>query len=338
MKPALQAVWWLALSSAATAQDEASPALLRRVIEMHGRQSTAAGRERSPLPPDPGRVVHLVRPRDTDPGISGFLQDHYAITYRNRPRNGRLFLFFPGTFGRPQSNQLLLDRAAQNGYLALGLEYVNTTNDPARAAVKNLCGDDPDPACAGNVRQERLWGEDASPKVAVSRADSAVNRASKALEWLQREYPGEGWGRFLTGDGSVDWARVAVGGHSQGGGMAAYLAKQVEVARVCLFSAGVDFSPAQRGFAAWLKQPGVTPAGRFYGMVHRQESGYRAIAGGYALLGLAAGSIRIVSLAPAKSVTLGGGEHGSTAVDASTPKDAQGLPLFSEVWDFVIGR
>jgi hypothetical protein len=326
----------LAWASPLLGQREDGP-LAQKLIELHQQPSTAALRARSPLPADPARVVHYVRPRDADPAVTQFLQDHYAMLYRPVAKNGHLFLFFPGTFGRPQNTQLVLDTAARSGYLALGLEYVNTTRDAGRASVGSLCAGSRDLACAGQVRHERMFGEDTSPLVEVAQADAIVTRVEKALAHLSREFPKEGWGRFLSSDGRVRWELVAAAGHSQGAGMAAYLAKKFALARVCLLSGTGDFSRPAWAYASWLKGESATPADRFYAMAHEKESGYRAIMGGYQVLGLDKAHILTVSLPPAQGGALGGSEHGSTATDAATPKNADGSPAYRSQWEFLIG-
>jgi hypothetical protein len=269
--------------------------------------------------------------------------------------NGKLFLFFPGTYGRPAGNQLLLDEAARAGYHVLGLEYVNTTDKPG-SSVNELCLRDPDPDCAEKVRRERVTGEDASPKVDVSPANSILNRADKALAYLARQYPGEGWDAFQKA-GRVDWTKVAVGGHSQGAGMAAFIAKRYPVARVCLFSGGGDYHLPTQQFAPWLAKEGVTPADRYYGLVHEKESAAKGFLGVYAVLGLTrfgeplklradgtvpsgAAHILVVSFEPnaaAQRPALGGAHHNSTAVDLATPRDQDGRPRYRQAWRFVLG-
>jgi hypothetical protein len=328
----------IALACAAPlACQEPAGALAEKIIRFHQQPSTAAQRARTPLPSDSARIVRHVRPRDADPAVTQFLLDHYAMLYRGVPKNGLLFLFFPGTFGWPQHTQFVLDTAARGGYLALGLEYVNTTLDPRRTSVITLCSEDPDTTCAGKVRQERMFGEDASDKVEVGRADSIVSRVEKALALLSRTYPEDGWDRFLAGDGRVRWDRVAAGGHSQGAGMAAYLAKKFELARVCLFSGGGDFSRPARRFAEWLARPGATPGARFFGMLHEKEKNARGIRKGYRLLGLGDERVAVVSLPPAPGASLADPEHGSTASDSTTPKDSDGSPSYRKVWQFLIG-
>ena len=59
--------------------------------------------------------------------------------------------------------------------------------------------------------------------VVISRANSIENRLTKLLQYLAAQFGEEGWSRFMAHDGPR-WARIAVSGHSQGGGEAAMIA------------------------------------------------------------------------------------------------------------------
>jgi predicted esterase len=57
-------------------------------------------------------------------------------------------------------------------------------------------------------------------------------------------HPFESWAQYLATPDSIDWSNIIVGGHSQGAGHAAYLAKFNSVNRVLLFSGPNDYSTA----------------------------------------------------------------------------------------------
>jgi len=327
--------------------------LLERVIANHGRPSSPAERQRSPLPADAHRVVHFVSPQDTDPAIDQFLQDHYALYNRAVPQNGKLFVFFPGTFARPSDYQWVLDEAASRGYRVIGLEYPSTTANPRQSSVVQLCTRDADPACYGRVREARLRGGDLGGLDSVTPANSIVNRLVRLLGYLQQQYPDEGWDAFMPGD-QIDWSRVAVGGHSQGGGVAALIAKQYPVARVAMWSGPADYVPLAGTFATWMLEPSATPIDRYYGLVHESERGARGILGGYAALGLdrygapvgvAASTppspdahVLVVSLPPRpRPVPMPDPNHGSTAADGLTPLGDDGRPAYRTAWDVLLG-
>jgi hypothetical protein len=326
---------------------------LRGVYANHQQGASAAERARSPLPADPDRVLHLVRPGDTDPAIDQFLQDHYALVSRAVPQNGALFVFFPGTYARPREYQWLLDEAAGRGYHVVGLEYPDMTDNPRQSAVAQLCGRDPDPDCAGRVRQARLSGGEVPGKLSVTPANAISNRLVRVLEYLARQYPGEGWDGFAEGD-TIDWTRMAVGGHSQGAGVAAFIAQQQPVARVALWSGPADYVRAADAYAAWMRTPSATPPDRYYGLAHAQEQGAARILGGLATLGLdqfgppvtlsgdqapPAGARTLVLTLPHQPTALPSPDpyHDSTATDRMTPLATDGRPAYRAAWDALLG-
>lgn len=328
--------------------------VLRRAAAANDRPSTPAERARSPLAADPGRVVYLVRPRDTDPGIARFLRDHYVVYSRTVPQNGKLLVFLPGTWSRPAVYQRILDEAARTGYKAIGLEYPDDTLDPRASAVGQVCVRNPDPDCSARVRTVRIMGG-AAAGVIVAPADGLQNRLEKLLGYLAQQHPADGWDRFLVG-GRVTWSQVAVGGHSQGAGMAAFLAKRHAVTRVVLWSGPADYVLATRSVAPWLSAPSATPSDRWYGVVHRDEAGVRMLLTAYKTLGIPgspvaadtpvppSGSHQFVvtsapRLNPASPVLppIAGAAHGSVAADPRTPLDADGRPVYAPLWRALMG-
>jgi hypothetical protein len=336
-----------AIPGAAIQQPDGERGVQEALIASHDRPATPAERARTPLQDDPNRVIHFVPPRATDPSIDQFLQDHYAMRNRSAPPNGLLFVFFPGTYARPRDYQRVLNEASNLGFHVLGLEYPSVGEDASSSMVVQVCGRDPDPACHGEVRAARIYGGEARG-VSVTPGNAIVHRLVRALSYLRQHFPDEGWGAFLV-DGRVDWSRVAVGGHSQGGGMAAFIAKQHEVARVAMFSGPSDFAPTARRYASWLAQPSATPVDRYYGLVHADERAARSMLGAYAELGLSQygeplvlsvgekplpeAHVIVVTL-PYRPQQISSLDpfHGSTASDGVTPLDADGRPAYAPVW------
>jgi hypothetical protein len=201
---------------------------------------------------------------------------------------------------------------------------------------------------------ERIDGVDRTNKVQVSPANSIKNRLVKLLQYLDKNYPSDGWKSFLTSDGKdLEWSKIGVGGHSQGGGMAAIIAKNYEVARVVMFSGAGDQVRGGKP-AAWLSEPSKTPVERYFGIVHTKESGYANILEGYTTVGLDKfGSpvetskvnspfnnshILAVSLTPDSGKSLGDRSHGSTASDAVVPKKPDGTTAYKTEWVYAIGK
>jgi len=325
--------------------------LLRRASQEQDVPSTEAERARSPLLPDRNRVRYLVRPHDPDPQIDHFLKDHYVIYSRAAPQNGKVFIFFPGTWARPFLYQRVLDEAARAGYKAIGLEYPDDARQPAASAVGQICARDPNPDCSARVRAVRIAGG-AAAGVQVPRPNGIQSRLETLLRYLSERYPADGWAGFLVG-GQVNWARTALGGHSQGAGMAASLAKGHTVSRVALWSGPGDYVVATRDVAPWMTAPSATPADRWYGVVHVAEASADRLLAGHDALGVPgppsiagvsvpAGTHRfIVTLPPRPGPALpaiAGAYHGSVAVDARTPLCADRQPCYRAVWQAMIGR
>ena len=149
-------------------------------------------------------------------------------------------MFLPGTGGDPAGVRLFLDVAADAGYRVVSLSY---DNEPE---VMQICARDPDPTCPGNCRQSRVFG--GSGPIDTPSGEAIVARLTKLLQFLDNRHPEEGWRGYLV-DGAPDWHRIAVAGHSQGGGMAVFLGKRVAVARVPLLSGPLDYVLPSRG---WL--------------------------------------------------------------------------------------
>jgi hypothetical protein len=94
------------------------------------------------------------------------------------------------------------------------------------------------------------------------------------VRYLGEKFPREGWGQYLTGEGSLAWSKLVLAGQSQGGGHAALLAMQHEVARVLMFGSPKDFNVHFKEPARWYSQPSKTPLNRFFSFVHSADEGH----------------------------------------------------------------
>jgi hypothetical protein len=229
----------------------------------------------------------FVKPHETDPAITLADKPHY-VAYDPQAAGAQLFVFMPGTGGTPERSPLL-DTAIEQGYRVISLSY------PNKPAVAQVCVGSGDRLCAAKFRQKRVFGGNETWDIAGTPADSIVNRLTKLLQYLAATDENSRWDEYLSGDGPR-WNRVAVGGQSQGGGMAAFLAKKRAVARVIAFSGGWD-NQGQPGpvrpadVAAWYSTPASTPAGRWFGTYHEQEEHAAAIARTYDALGIPRGNV-----------------------------------------------
>lgn len=204
-----------------------------------------------------------VRPHETDPAIRESDGPHRIFRDDSVPARSQLLVFLPGT-GATTSEQDEFGRtAAALGYHVIYLMYPNDV--PAA-----VCQDDDDEETFENFRREIIQGGDLDPRVAVDRANSIENRLLKAIQWLAAKRADEGWAQFIEGNEPA-WAKVALAGHSQGGGHAQLLAKDHAVARVVVLGSPKDYSLRHARPAAWYGG-GQTPKARMFAFVHQQDT------------------------------------------------------------------
>jgi len=274
-------------------------------------------------------VVYRVAPHATDPAIERFDDPHYVVFERGVPASADLLVFMSGSGGRPEGTSDFLQVAAGQGYRVVSLAY----ND--LPAIVAICTSDPDPSCSGDVRQKRIFGDNVTTKVDDRPAESIVNRLVKLLKTLDRDHPSEGWGGYLADDGPR-WERIAVAGHSQGAGMAAYIAQRRSVARVILFSSPWD-SFGRGRLAPWvLKGSGATSPERWFGAYHKKENTADLIAEAYRGLHVPRQNVRVFTLAPSRMVGPNP-YHLSMLGNGTTPRGPDGSPAYAEDWRFLTG-
>ena len=303
----------------------------------------------APVPtptPNLASVERDVLPALTDPAITLALSAHFTIKPGAAVTpTGKLFVMLPGTGAIPRFYREIVRTGATRGYHGVGLTYPNDVS------VGDRCAPSTDPDCAGKVRREVVTGEDSSPLIAISRAESIAGRLTLLLGTLDRTYPGEGWGQFLVG-GQPDWAKIVVAGHSQGGGHAGFMAKLFALERSVMFSAPGDTGLAPGSNATWYSLPNVTSLTRQFGFTHTGDElipfgfvllNWRAIGidqfgGAVTVDGATApygGSHQLSTSLPPNPAAVGlvfAPQHASPVVDAATPLSATGEPLYRPVW------
>lgn len=240
----------------------------------------------SSLIPASAIKVYEVRPSQADPGGRQYDDPSYVMAAPGREADAPLALFLTGTSGKPAYAGLLLSVIAQLGYRVIGLAYDDTP------AVSQVCPQDPDPDCSSRFREMRITGEGGFRPVSNPKAEAIANRLVAALQRLDQEHPGEGWGQYLDGD-QPRWSHIVVSGQSQGAGMAAWIAKRHEVARVVLFSSPWDVAGPRHEPAPWLREPSRTPMDRWYAEYHAKEKTADLIVSAYAALQIPQDHIRV---------------------------------------------
>jgi predicted esterase len=279
-------------------------------------------------------LVYRISPAVADPAVTHFVDDN-IVEYRPDAAPGApLLVFMPGTGGRPAGASDFLDVAASAGYRVIGLMYDDVP------AVNVICPQQPDPLCTELVRRKRVYGNDDTDLIGDTGAESIVSRLTKLLQYLNAQHPGDGWNAYLQ-NGAPNWPRIAVGGHSQGAGMAAFIAKEHAVYRVVLFSSPWDFYRPGPHLAAWLLQPSATPAERWYAAYHAGEPEARLLARAYAGLDIPPSHVRVLQLEPnrnARNASFGAMlYHASVVGNSATPRTPDGAPAYEPAWRFLLG-
>lgn len=277
----------------------------------------------STLVPPSAIKVYQVRPSQADPAVRQYDDPSYVMAAPEREADAPLAVFLTGTGGKPSNTGLLLSVMAQLGYRAIGLEYDDTP------AVSQVCPQDPDPDCSSRFREMRVTGEGGFRQVSNPKAEAIIPRLVAALRRLDQEHPNEGWGQYLDGD-QPRWSRMVVSGLSQGAGMAAWIAKRHEVARVVLFSSPWDVTGPRHEPAPWLSEPSRTPPDRWFAEYHAKEKTADLIAHAYAALQIPADHVRVFDkgLAPGQSGTGPNPYHSSTVFN----------PAYAPDWMEMFGR
>ncbi len=316
-------------------------------VSLTGCSSTSsstepAAHEGTSPPPLSGVTLTEVSPSATSADIGTPDSPNIAAVDPSVPSNGELLVFLPGTGGAPTCCRLLLKVAATQGFLGIGLTYPNTPS------VASRCGNNL--PCFGWVRQNEFDGAAPGPASSVAQDNAIDFRLRSMLSYLAHSQPNGPWARFLSGT-AVDWGRVVVAGHSQGGGEAAYIGKVERAEGVIMLSSDVDSSNTSPPEPApYLTSGHLTPLSRYIGFDHTGDPFYKKITTDWAALGLGQfGAISSVDNQPAPykyshQLTTSVGvphvvvlpEHDSTAVDIETPTCAEGTPRFTPVWRYMM--
>lgn len=290
-------------------------------------------------PSTPTVTSYTDSPSTIDASIDGSFGSNYAYVTTGTKVN-KLFVFLSASGSTPSQYQLIQKLASTNGYYSIGLAYPNAD------VVALKCATSTDANCEGKIRQETLTGADVSTEVAVSTANSLENRLAKAISYLNAQHPADGWSQFLVG-GAIQWNLIRIGGHSQGGGLAAYAATQHVVDRVCTFSSPADFRNGAP--ATWIAH-GATPAASYFGFGHVQDQivPWANLQRIWTAIGMTGPAVNVDAVATPYSSTQtlstnltaasGISYHGMPVADTQTPLTAAGVPVYQPVWQYACFR
>lgn len=206
---------------------------------------------------------YKVLPHNTDSAITRSEEPHYVYIDTRTSLRNRLLLFLGGTNTAPKYFTEFSKTAAAMGYHVINIEYPN-------AVTVRVCEQAEDMECFTHYHEAVINGEPRSDFVHVTEADGIMNRVIKLLKYLNAQDTTQGWDQFYAGN-VLQWPKIVVAGHSQGGDHAAYLAYKFAVDRLVVLCSPNDFSRKYNQPADWCGQPFATSPDRIYGLMHKRD-------------------------------------------------------------------
>jgi hypothetical protein len=176
---------------------------------------------------------YWVYPSTTDPAITSYNATNFVSVQTGGVLKNLLFVNIPGTNRTPSQCKVITQKAVAMGYHGISLTYPNQT------AGNPLCGPTGDTTCHERLRREVIDGVDRHPSIAITPTNSIINRLTKLLIYMNRQQPAQGWGQYIV-NGQINWSKVIIGGHSQGGALAGVIGRFYPAKRILMFSM-VDF-------------------------------------------------------------------------------------------------
>jgi hypothetical protein len=209
-----------------------------------------------------------------------------------------LWIHFTGTSGRPYdpANQKFGSATWLNEVLAHGHPVIQLAYDNRFSINTDTC-QAPNPGadrdnCAGEAREEVLTGVDLSPYRSTDIYNSVDFRLKVLLNYL---LPKVG-PRLPAGidPNNFSWAAATVSGHSQGGNLAYYIAKNRGVTFACMLGSPYDVAdsvaPGPVRIADWFTTGvSLTPVSRLGQFVTTEDDSYTSFHAAALLLGMTYG-------------------------------------------------
>ncbi|MBL8060173.1 MAG: hypothetical protein JNK63_05605 [Chthonomonas sp.] len=288
-----------------------------------------------------------ILPQDTDRAITEFQSNHSVFIDNVAKPRGELLVFLPGTNGKTNNTDNFCKTAASLGYQVINLMY---PDDVPATKVRS----DKDRKAFENFRLEIITGEDLSKAISVNRSNSIEHRLIKLLQHLDKSYPSERWGAFLTSKSELNWPQIAVSGLSQGAGHAGLIATRRRVARAILFGGPKDYDRAVDKPAGWIGKT-ATPTDLIFTFNHEQdlqgcdlseqleicramglEEHGKAVDVDKVVLPFKGSRILTTDFPGTKVPSVQA--HGSVVGDGSKAKLPNGKSLFEPVWVYMLTR
>ena len=284
---------------------------------------------------------YWVNPKTTDPNITTYLSTHYVSVQTGGVLKNNLVVYIPGTNRTPSSSKAFAVKAASMGYHAISLTYQN--NSPGNP----LCSPTGDTTCHVRLRREVIDGVDRHTAIAITPTNSIINRLTKLLIYMNTAQPTQGWGQYIV-NGQINWSKVIIGGHSQGGALSGVVGKYYPAKRIILFSM-VDFLNNGK-IPNWEKLPANNA--NYYSLINQNDelvpwAKVKAVwtAAGWTTYGAYknvdytaypySNTHLLISNVKPTSTSLDP-YHNMTGVDSYMPKNSAGKYIYEKAWEYFL--
>lgn len=184
-------------------------------------------------------------------------QDSHLVVRNTSTNINKLFLYIGGTGSETNDYKLISEFAGKQGFDVINISY---PNDVAAASLKSST----DILAFDTYRQEICYGTNLSSAVTVDSLNSISTRTVHLINYLHATYPSQNWNQYLSSSNTLDWTKIAVGGHSQGSGHAAYFGKHETPERIIMLSGLNDYSDHFSQPANWVRIAGKTPVNKHF--------------------------------------------------------------------------
>ena len=302
--------------------------------------------EDTPPADAPQLYSNFIKPSAVGTGITGYDNEHYVYLDTRVTLKNKLVVYLPGTSATPSGYTTILKASAGMGYHTVGLMYPNGSELYSLALFST------DLTVIGRCRQEAFDGTDQIAGLTIDNANCIKTRLIRLLQYLNTQYPTQNWAQYLNGTADVQWGRVILAGHSQGGGHAFYMAKKVAVYRTVAF-ASIDYNTNTNQNATWVTQLGATDMSKYYSYNHTGDEvfAYANVVTQLNAMGITGPAINTENATTpySNSHTLtttatpaiaAFGNHSGICMDAYVTRDAGGLvkPTIARTWEYLLEK
>ena len=289
-------------------------------------------------------IVQQVWANQTDNNIPGELYRHYTFYNPDCTPKNVLLVHLVGTKGKPYQTIYFPSLAANNGFHVLSLKYHNDTS------AQTQCNLNADVDCHYKFRREIIEGVDVSPETTVDSVNSINNRLLRLIQYMDVNNPAQGWGQYYTGN-DINWEKLMLSGHSQGGGHAAVMAIDRPVQRVLMFASPNDYSTTYSQTAPWTSMAHAAADSAYYSFNNTNDLVAQYNWQYTAALNLGEGAFGDTvdvemnacpyqythNLYTSRDTTGLLADHGMVVNDVNVPLDGSGTPVFEDVWRYMLG-